>query len=135
MIVFADTSALFALLVRDDTMHIPARDAFARLADLNASLLTSSYVLVENTALVQRRIGLRAVHDFNARIVPLLDVVWADADWHARAVRRLLSQTDKGVSLVDCLSFEIMEAREISTAFTFDRHFAEQRFCPIPPVT
>ena len=85
-------------------------------------------------ALVQRRIGLGAVHDFNARIVPLLDVVWADADWHARAVRRLLAQTDKGVSLVDCLSFEIMETREITTAFTFDRRFAEQGFSPIPPV-
>jgi len=27
-----------------------------------------------------------------------------------------------------------MEVRDISTAFTFDRHFAEQGFSPIPPV-
>ena len=135
MIVFADTSALFALLVRDDAMHMHAKEAFARLAEQSAHLLTSSYVLVENTALLQRRIGLKAVHDFNARIVPLLEVVWADADWHARAVHRLLAQTDRAVSLVDCLSFEIMEARGISTAYTFDKHFDEEGFRLIPSRT
>lgn len=55
--------------------------------------------------------------------VKLLEVVWADADWHNRAMLRLLAQNQKDPSLVDCTSFEIMEAREITEAFTFDRHF------------
>ncbi len=135
MIVFVDTSALFALLVRDDAMHARAKEAFARLADQSAQLLTSSYVLVETTALLQRRIGLKAVHDFNARVVPLLEVLWADAHWHGRAVHRLLAQTDRTVSLVDCLSFEIMEARDISTAYSFDGHFGEEGFRLIPSPT
>lgn len=75
------------------------------------------------------------MHDFNARIVPLLEVIWAGADWHARAVHRLLAQTDRAVSLVDCLSFEIMEARGISTAYAFDRHFEEQGFRLVPSPT
>jgi predicted nucleic acid-binding protein len=34
----------------------------------------------------------------------------------------------KDISLVDCLSFEIMESYDISLAFTFDRHFQEMGF-------
>ena len=128
MIVFADTSALFALLVRDDFMHIRAKENFAYFAAHRVQLLTSSFVLVETVALLQRRVGLDSVRDFNAKILPLLEVVWVDTDWQNRAMQRLLTQNRKNLSLVDCMSFEIMEAREISEAFTFDRHFEENGF-------
>lgn len=128
MIVFADTSALFALLVRDDLMHIRAKENFAYFAEHGVQLLTSSYILVETVALLQRRIGLAPVHDFNAKILPLLEIVWADAEWHGRALQRLLAQNRRNVSLVDCLSFEIMEAREITEAYTFDQHFVDNGF-------
>ena len=75
MIVFADTSALFALLVRDDRMHLKARKNFAWFAAQGVQLITSSYVLVETIALLQRRIGLPAVNDFNAKIAPVLEIV------------------------------------------------------------
>lgn len=128
MIVFADSSALFALLVRDDLMHVRARENFSYFASHGVQLLTSSYVLVETVALLQRRIGLDPVRDFNGRILPLVEVVWVDARWQNLAMQRLLTQGRKGVSLVDCVSFEIMEAREITEAFTFDRHFEENGF-------
>ena len=47
MIVFADTSALFALLVRDDFMHIRAKENFTYFAAHGVQLLASSFVLVE----------------------------------------------------------------------------------------
>ncbi len=128
MIVFADTSALFALLVRDDDMYARAEANFAYFGDRQARLLTSSFVLVETIALLQRRVGLDAVRDFNSKIIPLLEVVWVDADWHNKAMNRLLTQKGKDLSLVDCMSFEIMEAHEIMEAFTFDRHFEEKGF-------
>ena len=128
MIIFADTSALFALLVRDDLMHIRAKENFSSFATQGVQLITSSYVLVETVALLQRRIGLNAVNDFNARIVPLLEIVWVDAEWHNRGMQRLLMQSRQSLSLVDCLSFEIMEAREITVAYTFDKHFPDNGF-------
>lgn len=128
MMVFADTSALFALLVRDDFMHVRAKVNFAWFAEHRVRLLTSSFVLVETIALLQRRIGLDAVRDFNAKIIPLLEIVWVDADWQNKAVQRLLTGNRKDVSLVDCVSFEIMEAREITEAFAFDHHFEENGF-------
>jgi predicted nucleic acid-binding protein len=128
MMVFADTSALFALLVQDDYMHVRAKLNFEHLAQNDARLVTSSYVLLEAITLLQRRVSLKAVWDFNRKIQPLLEVVWADDNWHSRAVHRLQVENSRSVSLTDCLSFEIMEAMGIKTAFTFDRHFTERGF-------
>lgn len=128
MIVFADTSALFALLVHDDGMHVHARASFGHFVEDNTLLLTSSYVLLETITLLQRRVSLEAVWDFNCKIMPIMDVVWADERWHARALQRLHTERSRSVSLTDCLSFEIMEARGITTAFAFDAHFTERGF-------
>lgn len=128
MKVFADTSGLFAFMVVNDLMYVRARENFRYFAERQARLMTSSLVLVETTALLQRRIGMEAVHDFNRSIVPLMDVVWAESQWHERAMRRLFLINRRDVSLVDCLSFEIMEQYDIECAFTFDRHFEEQGF-------
>jgi uncharacterized protein len=128
MIVFADTSALFALLVHDDYMHVRARANFEHFIENNTLLLTSSYVLLETLTLLQRRVSLEAVWDFDRKLMPLLDIVWADEGWHTRAMQRLQAERSRSVSLTDCLSFEIMEAREITTAFTFDNHFTERGF-------
>ena len=128
MIVFADTSALFALLVRDDYMHVRARANFDYFAARDVRLITSSYVLLETIALLQSRIGLEAVSDFRLRVQPLMENVWVDADWHERAVQRVLAQGDGTLSLVDCLSFEIMESKDLRIAYTFDRHFEKHGF-------
>lgn len=51
MKVFADTSGLFALLVKNDDMYLRARENFTYFAENNVQLVTSSFVLVEITAL------------------------------------------------------------------------------------
>ncbi|MCF8051035.1 MAG: PIN domain-containing protein [Desulfobacterales bacterium] len=128
MKVFADTSGLYALLVQNDDEHGPAAAAFERLEKNDAALSTSSFVLLETIALLQYRVGLEAVLDFQRRLVPLLDVVWIEQDWYRRGIERLLSEASRQLSLVDCLSFEIMEALDIETAFAFDRHFVAAGF-------
>ena len=128
MIVFADTSGLFAFLVENDSMHVRAENIFRSFAENNTLLLTSSYVLVETIALLQRRVGMDAVLDFQDKILPLLDIIWVDAHWHERAVKRLIALNQKNVSLVDCLSFVIMDAREVHTAFSFDKHFEKNGY-------
>jgi len=133
MMVFADTSAFFALLAHNDRMHKPARAAFKYLGQRDARLITSSYVLVETIALLQHRIGLAAVQDFQTKIVPLLELIWVDSAWHTRAMHRLLISGRRNLSLVDCLSFEIIEVKEISFAFAFDKHFHAQGIQIVTP--
>lgn len=128
MNIFADTSGFFALMTHNDYMHVRAKENFNYFAKERASLLTSSFVLVETLALLQRRIGLDPVHEFNAKIFPLLEVVWIDKQWYWKGIQRIFSHGNRGLSLVDCISFEIMESREISIVFGFDKHFSDYGF-------
>ena len=89
MMIFADTSALFSLLVRNDYMHVRAKLNFEHFAATGMRLLTSSYVLLETTSLLQSRVGLEAVWSFDRKIRPLLEIEWVEADLHGSYCRKL----------------------------------------------
>ncbi len=89
-------------------------------------------MILETVALLQHRIGLPAVRDFDERLVPLLAVRWITESQHRRAVERLVRGDRRSLSLVDCTSFEIMEGESIKEAFALDRGFAEAGFRLVP---
>ena len=126
--VFVDTSGLYALLVATDTFHQRAREAFAELRREDARLVTTSYVLVEAYALIQRRVGPGAVHALRRGFAPLLEVVWVDASTHESALDELDRLGNAATSLVDAASFVVMRERSIHRAFAFDTHFNEGGF-------
>jgi|SRR5712691_4821976 len=128
MIAFADTSALYAVLDRDDENHLTARATWDLLLKGGAILVTSNYVLVETCALVQRRLGLDALRILQDDIFPLLTVEWISRAQHDSAIAVVLSAGRKGLSLVDCVSFGLMRSAGLRKAFAFDRHFVEQGF-------
>ncbi len=126
--VFVDTSALLALLVGSDQAHEKAKEGFGRLRAERASLVTSSYVLVETYALLQSRIGMGAVRVFREVFAPLLEVLWVDEATHERALDSLLLRDVRKLSLVDATSFELMRANRLDRAFAFDAHFREEGY-------
>lgn len=132
MSLFIDSSALYALLVRSETEHRAVTDAFRAAAEGGRRLLTTNYVLVETTALLQHRIGLDPVRDLDGRISPLLDIIWVNADLHRRAVERLFRMNRRHVSLVDAVSFTAMEAEGASEVLALDADFASEGFSLIP---
>ncbi|NOZ28440.1 MAG: PIN domain-containing protein [Chloroflexi bacterium] len=132
MTVFVDTSALYALLDADDANHEQAKDVWGRLLRESTRLICSNYVLLESIALIQRRLGMSAVREFQRGIVPLFDVHWVPPEVHAVALGTLLAAGRRSFSLVDCTSFELMHRLGIRTAFAFDRHFVEQGFVCLP---
>ncbi len=88
-------------------------------------------MLVETTALLQHRIGMDAVRVFSDDIVPALEVRWIGEEEHRAATLAVLAANRRGLSLVDCTSFEVMRRLGLRTAFSFDAHFAEQGFEPL----
>lgn len=128
--IFVDTSAFYAILDKDDRAHASARQAWTALlsADEPAPLVTSNYVLVESFALTQARLGLDAVRTLQGAMLPVVTVEWVQPEEHTAAVGALLSADRRGLSLVDCTSFELMRSLRLRRAFAFDRHFAEQGF-------
>jgi len=130
-VIFVDTSALLALLDRDDEFHARAA-ATIRSLGADDALLTHEYVLVETTSLAQRRLGLQAVRSLVDDLLPLLEIAWVDEPLHAEAREALLAAGRRTVSLVDWVSFLVMRRHGVRRAFTFDQDFAVEGFEVLP---
>lgn len=131
MSVFADTSALYAFLDRDDANNRAAIRTFESLLSRDA-LTTHNYVVVETAALVHRRLGPAAGRALIEDVLPAIDVDWVDVEMHRAAESAFLAALRRHVSLVDWVSFELMRRRKIGSAFAFDRDFVAQGFSVVP---
>ncbi len=132
MRIFVDTSAFYAFLDRDDKNHQRGERAWTKILEDDSTIVTSNYVFLETFALLQSRLGLGAVRGFQEDVVSILQVEFVTADIHRAGMAALLSAGRRGLSLVDCVSFELMRNLGIKIAFTFDAHFKEQGFDTIP---
>lgn len=128
MKVFVDSSAFLAVLDADDENHPLARQVWEKILNAGAFLITTSYVLVETYAVVQRRLGMDALRTFHEDIVPLLQIEWIGEELHERGADAVLTANRRNLSLVDCTSFAAVRRLGIKKVFAFDRHFAEQGF-------
>lgn len=135
MSVFADTSAFYALLVRNDEAHEAVRGAFAAVIAERRPLWTTSFVIVETMALLQHRIGLAAARDFDEDVLPAVRVRWVDENLYRLGTERLWREDRRHVSLVDCISLEFMRTQRLGTALAVDPHFAEAGFDLLPRTT
>lgn len=129
--IFVDTSALLALLDRDDAFHAAAAAILPALA-AEDHLLSHEYILVEATALAQRRLGMGAVRRLVDDLLPLIQVAWIDTDLHAEAREAQLAAGRRNVSLVDWTSFLVMRRNGVRRAFTFDADFEAEGFEAVP---
>lgn len=132
MSVFVDTSAFYAILDADDAMHGAARGEWERRLRSAEVLHTTNYVLVEISALLQRRLGMDALRAFSADILPVIEITCVDEGMHRFAQQALLVSSRKDLSLVDCTSFEAMRRLGVDKAFCFDPRYAEQGFTIVP---
>ena len=128
MAVFVDTSALFAVLDADDANHASAARIWRNLLDEREEMVCSNYILIESFALLKRRLGLEAVRTFRSDVVGVLQVRWVDEALHAAGVAALLTAGRRQLSLVDCVSFELMRRQGLTKAFAFDDDFTDQGF-------
>ncbi len=130
--IFVDTAAFYALIDDRDPSHARAVAALSLLEAAEEELVTHEYVVVEATALIQRRLGLGALRRFVDDLLPVVEVAWVDEALHVEAREALLAAGRKNVSLVDWTSFLVMRRHGIRRAFTFDPDFGAESFEVIP---
>ena len=128
MTTYIDTSAFYALLDADDKNNLRAKDAWLNLLQSEERLVSNNYVLLETISLIQRRLGMEAVRDFQQDTVPMIFVDWLGEDRHQAAISALLTSFRRQLSLTDCSSFETMRKLGIRRVFAYDPHFSEQGF-------
>ena len=132
MKLLADTSALLALVWRNDRNH-DAATGFVR-AHPHARFLLTELILSE----VATRLRARSSADRAAGVVGSLlesrryDLVFVDIGVLRGALDRMRRFDDKRLSLTDCASFEVMDRLGVETAFTFDRDFRDCGFRMMP---
>jgi len=128
MSVFVDTSAFLAVLDADDAEHGRAKQIWEQLITSSETLICSNYVLVETFAVVQRRLGMEAARAFQDDVFPVLTIQWVDDALHRVGVTAMLAAGRRQLSLVDCVSFELMRRIDVPRVFCFDPHFQEAGF-------
>lgn len=128
MATYVDTSAILAVLDADDENHGRADTVWNRILAEGSPLVATNYVLVEAFTLIQRRLGLAAANAFVRDLVPVLRVEWVGEAEHRAAISAVLAAGRRRLSLVDCVSFEVMRRLRLRKCFAFDAHFTEQGF-------
>ena len=132
MEVFVDTSALIGYLDAEAATHGACRATWEGFRRSRLSLVSTNYVVAELLSVCQRRFGMSAVSEVVMDFIPLLSVVWVDEKTHAEGISALLTANRRDLSLVDCVSFDVMRRLGIRRAFTLDQHFADQGFECLP---
>lgn len=126
--IFLDTSAALALADTEDDFHFQAVIAMEGILERRETLFTHNYVLIESAALMQRRLGMSSAMSFLSDAPKLAATHWINENDHFEAVDLWQRRGLRKLSLVDCMSFVLMQRFEITQAFAYDSDFATQGF-------
>jgi uncharacterized protein len=121
--VLWDSSAVLALLDADDADHRAASRIARQIAAEKRPSLVTNYIEVEAHALLLRKLGRALAREW--LLSGGLPVIRVSPLEEQRGRELLETHADKDWSLCDSLSFAVMAARGIGTAFSFDRHFGQ----------
>jgi predicted nucleic acid-binding protein len=126
--IFLDSAFAIALSIETDSFHQKAIQISANLDGV--ILVTTRAILLEiGNALSKRPFRkasaalLRSLEtDESVVIVPLSE------ELYRTGMALYLKRADKEWGLIDCISFVVMQEREITTALTTDAHFQQAGF-------
>lgn len=132
--VYLDTSALIALVDKNDKNHKIAVTFTKNFLSSGNNFILGKHVLIEFIDGLTKRIGkkegLIALDDIMKSA--FVHIVWENKiDWD-KAIEYFKKYNDKKIDLTDCLSFAIMERLNIIKVFTFDSDFKTHGFTLLP---
>jgi predicted nucleic acid-binding protein len=128
--VFADTSALYAFVDKNDANHVDAREVVTRLARAGRRIVVTDYVVTETVNLANARGGANVA----IRVLDLIEqsagihMEWIGMERFDQAKTFFRKHSDHGYSFTDCTSFVVMRELRLTEALTTDHHFVEAGF-------
>ena len=134
-VVFADTFCWISLLNPGDEWHVRVRNVTQSLGP--AAILTTDEVLTEFLN-YHAGFGLevRAASSAFARELlgsPSIEVVAGGRDGLLGGLALYEHRLEKGYSLTDCISMQLMRDRDITEVLTHDHHFTQEGFAILFP--
>jgi uncharacterized protein len=126
--VFLDTVGLIALWDETDPWNVPAGQAMRSLGAAGRRLITTSYVLLECANALARTPFRVDVCQFRAELAQHNDRVEPSAADIEAGWAAYWRDSAGGASVVDHVSFIVMNRLAITDGFTNDRHFKSAGF-------
>ena len=129
--LFADTGALFAFLVRNDANHLDAVRAETEIRGRREQVWTIDPVLTELWLLLRREIGVRNSDELLAGLLGrgVRREALEDQDF-TRAWQFGRQWADQDFSLTDRQAFAVLERTRRQRAWSYDNDFAVIRLGP-----
>lgn len=127
---FVDSVAWIALVNTRDSLHDNAREIFVNLRRQNYQFITTEFVLLEFA-------NALSAPDFRVKAAAFveglqkagnIEIIPAGSELFSLGLELYKNRPDKEWSIVDCISFVVMEEMKISEAFTEDHHFEQAGF-------
>lgn len=124
-VAFVDSSAIVALVDRNDRTHDAAVGAYRELVDQGYRLFTTNHVIAEVVDLLTMGIGPDVARKWLRD--QRLPVYHADErDEHRARALVISSRSPRGLSLVDAISLVVMERFGVADAFAVDPGFLNE---------
>lgn len=131
--IFVDTSFIIALVNVRDQYH---QEAISIADEYDKQLLViTDAVILEIANALSRNYKSEAIQIIeNFFVSKNVEVVSLTPALFDRAFYLYKDREDQTWGLVDCISFIVMQDRNMNIAFTFDRHFVQAGFKIIPTI-
>ena len=121
--VLVDTSAIYALIDKDDGHHRRAVAIFRSLLRQGLTPFITNFIVAESHALLLSRLGAATARAWLLnQIWPVEPVNLVDEEKAKEIIRRYI---DKTFSYTDAASFALMDRLGVRQAFAFDPHFQQ----------
>lgn len=124
---FGDTSYYLALLIPQDANHLAARKLSS---SLRRRVVTSEFVILEVGNYLSATPARNHFAAFlqSLRADSFTTIVPATSGLLGRGIDLYVRRPDKSWSVIDCISFVIMEDQGLSDGLTADHHFEQAGF-------
>jgi predicted nucleic acid-binding protein len=121
--VLVDTSAIYALIDRDDANHAAARTGLTRMRKRRDEPILTNFIVAETHALLLARQGSDMARRWLSTQAWAIERVTPEDEEAAREI--ILTHADKRYSYTDATSFAVIKRLRMRGALAFDRHFVQ----------
>lgn len=125
--IFVDTGVFIALADKSDQYNLKAKAQAKEVERQKAKLYTTDLVVAETHSYLHYHLGIQAARTFWRKIMDGssgVQILFTTSEDLASAWGVVDRYPDQDFSLIDCVSFAVIERMGLHEAFTFDaRHY------------
>lgn len=128
--LFIDTAYVYAITNPHDQWHKKAIEWQQKIVERNLYLVTTQFILTEIadglSSLKFRRQSVAIIQVLENE--QFIEIIPATSDLFRQGLNLYESRTDKDWGLTDCISFAVMNEKNLYEALTTDDHFRQAGF-------